>query len=398
MSRLTAIVFLLILFHLFRCCDLRSNDMYRKEISNKKALCNDGSNAVYYLGVQNPSKWIIFFESGSYCLTKGQCNSRFESKNTNVLMSSNDMPNAIAGRDLLSTNKKENRLFHDFSRVLIPYCSSDSWLGTQTKLKLRSQQNKSAAKTFIFSGKIIFQSVILELLNQEFSRVHEIVFVGSSAGAIAVLNHVPWLKTLLLSKNITAKISAIIDGGWFINFKESIASKITKEFYNVSRPLPRACADFTYGYPCCLSAPCMLAQGYYPSDVPTLFVSSMFDIYVIGDAMQSYVDRIFVAENGANDLLTMVDMYGGAMNQSLLAINSPNISFFVPACFQHTYFSMSNLREKGGVLHYSRTFTQGNALFRYVASLSFLPSRATLWDCVRHRFVSDHRLGPMIES
>lgn len=363
MSKL-ALVVLLTSFQLFHGGDFRTNDMYRKEISNKEALCNDGSNAVYYLGVQDPSKWIIFLESGSYCLTKGQCNSRFGSKNTNVLMTSSGMPNAIAGRDLLSTNKKENRLFHDFSRVLIPYCSSDSWLGTQTKSKLYSRQNSSAAKQFVFSGKIIFQSVILELLSQNFSRVHEIVFVGSSAGAIAVLNHVQWLKTLLFSRNIIAKISAIVDGGWFINFKDSIASKISKEFYNVSKPLTRACADFTYGYPCCLSASCMLTQGYFPPDVPTLFVFSMFDLYIIGEAVQSYINRIFVAENGANDLLTMVDMYGGAMNQSLLAINSPNISFFVPACFQHTYFSMSSLREKGGVLHYSRMFTQGNALFR----------------------------------
>lgn len=343
----------------------RSNVMYKMDIRNKHALCNDRSRAAYYLGVsQNLSKWIIFLESGSYCLTKGQCNARFGSKITNALMTSKDMPSAITGRDLLSANSNANPLFYEFSRVLIPYCSSDSWLGTQIQSNVSSLQNNSAIKQFVFSGKIIFQSVILELLSQDFSRVRELVLVGSSAGAIGVLNHIEWLKTLLSSRNIVAKLSVIIDGGWFINFQESIASKITKEFYSISKPLSRACADITYGFPCCLSSPCMLAQGYYPSDVPTLFVSAMFDIYIIGDAILRYMNKVSMAENGASDLLTMIDLYGGAMNQSLLVTNSPNVSFFVPACFQHTFFSMSSLREKGAVLHYSRVFTQGNAVFR----------------------------------
>ena len=355
------------LFHLghFR----RSTVMYKKEVSNKDALCNDGSNAVYYLGVQDRSKWIIFLESGSYCLTKAQCNTRYRSKTTNVLMTSKRMPNAITGRDLLSTNVNENQLYYDFSRVLIPYCSSDSWLGTQTKSNISSLQNSSPVEQFVFSGKIIFQSVILELLNRDLSEVQEIVFVGSSAGAIGVLNHVKWLKTVLVSRNIIAKLSAIIDGGWFINFQESIASKITKEFFEISKPLTGACADFTYGFPCCFSAPCMIAQGYYPADVTTMFVFSMFDIYIVGDAIQRLAERVTVAENGASDLLTMIDLYGGAMNQSLLVINSSNVSVFVPACFQHTFFSMSSLREEGGVLHYDRVFTQGNVLFRYVEPL-----------------------------
>lgn len=363
MTRLFLAV-LLTFFQLFRGSHFLSNVMHKNEVNNKDALCNDGSQAVYYLGVQNPSKWIIFLESGSYCLTKGQCSARFGSKNTNILMTSKGMPNSISGRDLLSTNSKENELFYNYSRVLIPYCSSDSWLGTQTKSKLHNTQNKSAVKQFIFSGEIIFQSVIVELLSQPLQQANEIVFVGSSAGGVGVLNHVTWLKERLLSRNITANVSAIIDGGWFINFRQSIASKVTKEFFKISERMSRACADFTRGYPCCLSAPCMIAQGYYPSDVPTLFVFSMFDLYIIADAIHTYVNRILVAENGANDLLTVIDLYGGAMNQSVLVANSPNVSFFVAACFQHTYFSMSSLREKGGVLHYSRMFTQGNSLFR----------------------------------
>lgn len=350
-------------FQLFHHGVSSSNTMYKKTLSNKDALCNDGSRAVFFLGVQKTSKWIIFLESGAYCLTKAQCLARFGNEYTKALMTSQYMPDTIKGRDLLSTSRNENGLFYDFSRVLIPYCSSDAFLGTETKAS--SFENNSSVEDFVFSGKIIFQSVIFELLMQGLNRTREIVLIGSSAGAVGAYNQVQWLQDLLSSRDLDVSLSAIIDGGWFINFQESIASKIAKEFHNVGKPLSRACADFTYGYPCCLSASCMITRGYYPSNVPTLFVFSMYDIYIIGDIVERFSKRIDVAENGATDMITLVDLYGGAMNQSLVAIkpSSSNLSYFVPACFQHTFFSMSSLRDQGGVLHYTRMFTQGNALF-----------------------------------
>ena len=353
----------IISFGIFRLGDSRSNTMYKKTLRNKGALCNDGSRAVYYLGLQKISKWIIFLESGAYCLTKTQCLKRFGNDYSNVLMTSKHMPNTIGGRDLLSTSPNENELFNDNSRVLIPYCTSDAWLGTQTKAS--SFKNNRTVEEFVFSGKIVFQSVIFELLNKGLSRARQVVLIGTSAGAVGVLNLVQWLQDLFSSKRLYVSISVIIDGGWFINFQESITSAVVEEFYVIGKPLSRACADSTYGYPCCLSTSCMLARGYYPSNVPTIFLFSMYDIYIIRDIVTRLSERVSVAENGATDLLTAIDSYGGAMNQSLFAIKpgSSNLSYFVPACFQHTFFSMSSLRDQGGMLHYSKVFTQGNAMF-----------------------------------
>ena len=348
-------------FQLFHRGVSRSDTMFKKTLTNRDALCNDGSPAVYFLGVQNTSKWIIFLESGAYCLTKAQCLARFGNEYTKALMTSQHMPNSIKGRDLLSTSPKKNGLFYDFSRVLIPYCSSDAFLGTETKAS--SFENNSSVDDFVFSGKIIFQSVIFELLMQGLDRAREIVLIGSSAGAVGAYNQIQWLQDLLSSRNLEVNLSAIIDGGWFINFQESIASKITKEFYSVGKPLSRACADLSDGYPCCLSVSCMLTRGYYPSNVSTFFVFSMFDIYIIGDSVERFSQRVNVADNGATDLVTLVDLYGGTMNHSLVAIESSNFSYFVPACFQHTFFSMSSLRDQDGLLHYTRMFTQGNAIF-----------------------------------
>ena len=349
--------------HVLHSGDCRSSAMHKKALSNKDAVCNDGTRAIYFLGVQKTSKWIIFLESGAYCLTKAQCLARFGNEYTKVLMTSKYMPETITGRDLLSASRNENELFYDYSRVLIPYCSSDTFLGTQTKAS--NAENNSSVEKFVFSGKIIFQSVILELLSQDLSQAREIVLVGSSAGAVGAYNQVQWMQDVLSYRGLDVKLSAIIDGGWFINFQESIGSKLAKEFYTVGKPLSRACADFSYGYPCCLSALCMLTRGYYPSNVPTFFVFGMYDIFIIGDIVKRFSKRVVVADNGATDLVTLIDLYGGAMNQSLFAIepSSSNLSYFVPACFQHTFFCMSSLRDQGGVLHYRKMFTQGNALF-----------------------------------
>ncbi|CAB3976649.1 ABC transporter G family member 2, partial [Paramuricea clavata] len=309
----------IISFGIFRLGDSHSNTMYKKTLRNKSALCNDGSRAVYYLGLQKTSKWIIFLESGAYCLTKTQCLKRFGNDYSNVLMTSKHMPNTIGGRDLLSTSPNENELFNDNFR----------------------------------------------LLNKGLSQASQVVLSGSSAGAVGVFNLVQWLQDLFSSKRLYISISVIIDGGWFINFQESITSAVLEELYVTGKPLSRACADSTYGYPCCLSASCMLARGYYPSNVPTIFLFSMYDIYIIRNIVTRLSERVSVAENGATDLLTAIDSYGGAMNQSLFAIKPgfSNLSYFVPACFQHTFFSMSSLRDQGEMLHYSKVFTQGNALF-----------------------------------
>ncbi len=354
-------------FLMFCHGDLRSNTMYKRTLRNKSALCNDGSRAVYYKAVQKPSKWIIFLESGAYCLTKVQCLARFGSDYTNVLMTSKHMPNTIEGRDLLSTSRSDNKLFYDNSRVYIPYCSSDAWLGTQTNAS--SVQHNGTVEQFVFSGKIIFQSVISELLNNGLSHAREVVLVGSSAGAVGALNHMQWLQELMTSMNSRVSFSVIIDSGWFINFQESLTSKVVEEFYIIGKPLSPACADSTHGYPCCLSASCMLTRGYYPSNVPTIFLFGMYDIYLIGDFVTNLSKRVALAENGVANLFTAIDSYGGAMNQSLFTIESgsSNISYFVPACFQHTFFSMSSLRDQGRELYYNRAFTQGNAMFRYVS-------------------------------
>ena len=146
--------------------------------------------------------------------------------------------------------------------MLVPYCSSDLWLGKKSTHRNGSFDfvNDPSVDNFSFKGHTIFRSVFKDLhKNYNISFSEEIVVSGSSAGGIGVLNHALWLTT-----NFTSYLSSkprflfIIDSAWFINFQDGFKSRVNSEFGKLTNISSAACADMRYGYACCLSASCLL--------------------------------------------------------------------------------------------------------------------------------------------
>lgn len=347
-----------------------SNELRKIEITDTGAICNDNSRAAFYTdydGERLPlkSKWIIFFESGGLCTSKADCNRRYKNKNSTVLMSSKTLPDRVTGRDLLSSSASQNPTFHDYVHVLVPYCSSDLWLGESTRLnKTFDFRDDSSVDNFIFRGQNIFRSVFADLTSN-LSFAEEVVVSGSSAGGIGVLNHAEWLSNNFFAQSQT-KLLFVIDSAWFINFQDGFKSRVKPEFHKLAKISSRACADLSYGYSCCLSAPCLMSRGYFPSNEPVAFVFSLYDIYMFADALKRLENEGKTVEDNVADYISVVSMYGGAMNESLELPKrrGANASFFVPACFQHTYFSTSSLWDKGGVLNPLVEVTRDTAKFR----------------------------------
>ena len=345
------------------------DELHKIDLSDQEAICNDNSRAVIFIGPKTTKKWIIFFESGGLCTSNADCNKRYLNKNSKVLMTSMLLPDKVIGRDILSSSKSGNPAFFDHNHVLVPYCSSDLWLGFKTKTRQNGSfyfVNDSSVENFSFKGRAIFRSVFMELVQKyNMSVAEEIVVSGSSAGAIGVLNHVKWLK----SQNFTinARLLFIIDSAWFINFQGGIKSRVKREFASfvgLSLQSFEACGDTSYGFSCCLSASCLITRGFIPSDVQTAFVFSLYDIYMFADALKRLEDEGKTAENHVADFLSVVSMYGGAMNESLEISKRSSASFFVPACFQHTYFSTSSLWDEDSVLRPLIEVTRDNGKFR----------------------------------
>src|SRR5688500_9937153 len=115
-------------------------DMVRYTIDNGRypqALCNDGSPAVFYFvphtAAEDRGKWIVFLQGGGGCGGGQDCAERWCSIDTNFGMdkmtSTLTKPSIRAG-GFLSPDPR-NR-FGSWNRVLIHYCSSDGWTGTNT--------------------------------------------------------------------------------------------------------------------------------------------------------------------------------------------------------------------------------------------------------------------------
>ena len=341
-------------------------ELQKISLRNQEAICNDNSRAVIFIGLQWSKKWIIFFESGGLCTSKADCNQRYLNKNSTVLMTSKRLPDKVIGRDILSSSKSENPSFFDYNHVLVPYCSSDLWLGSKTKTSQNGSfnfVNDSSVENFSFKGRAIFRSVFEELVQKHnLSAAEEIVVTGSSAGGIGALNHAKWLK----SQNFTinARLLFIIDSAWFINFQDAFKSRVKREFASLVGLSSEACADISYGYSCCLSASCLISRDFVPTEIQTAFVFSLYDIYMFADVLKRLEDEGKTAENNVADFLSVVSMYGGAMNESLEISKRSRASFFVPACFQHTYFGTSSLWDEDSVLHPLIEVTRDNGKFR----------------------------------
>ena len=390
-------------------------------------------------------KWIIVLESGGLCFSPQTCNKRFfhpsiQSKylkqDDKVSVTGNSDPNkefdateawsssqgkdlasvisplmtsihryrsdqilfpsglVINGRDVLDRDCKENPLFCHHNHVVLPYCSSDLWLGNDTRnfgpeseehFYAHRYEPDSSELQFVFRGAEIFQSAIADLLNFGLDKATEVLLVGSSAGGIGAINHARWLQDLFSNLALKINISVIIDSAWFINFNGDIAkefsgffhvgsqdsdsemnfgvtgdhhtdsilsnrsSESADEFFNIIS-WQDACGDLRDGVPCCILAHCLLSnEEYYPSNVPLFSINSLYDMFLLSASLRGLVAMASQEQSlqpgYALEFLRIVVEYGGEMNSSLIAAgeNLRLASFYVTGCFQHIYLATSTL-------------------------------------------------------
>ena len=87
---------------------------------------------------------------------------------------------------------------------------------------------------------------------------------------------------------------------------------------------------------------------------------------MFGEVVKTLEAEGKTANEHSADFISAINMYGGAMNESLSSSKeqSLNVSFFTPACFQHIYFATSSLWDENGIFSPSMEVVVGNAKFR----------------------------------
>ena len=396
--------------------------------SNNAALCNDFTQAGFFHrnAKDDMQKWVIVLESGSLCYSSDTCNRRYFQahlrqryssdfgaqdnfdpayvwRNTlsqprteviNPLMTSiycfrnetqffSDTDSdelSIEGRDVLSSDCDENPAFCDHGHVLVPYCSSDLWLGSEDMSSRQPssllgeepcncwdqdcfQYNPTSEDLqFTFRGQTIFRSV-LETLDRmyDLQRASEIVLVGSSAGGVGAVNSAKWVREKF--GNVSIKI--ITDSSWLINFHDILTQQFEEDsnyrHILISNP---ACADLQFGYPCCFAPQCLLLEespvtgdSYYPQDVPLFALISLHDVYLLANTLSELRASDYISTVGlGQQVLTTMGEFGGAMNASLIntafaaSQSGVKFSYYVTQCLQHVYLTASTLQGHDGLL------------------------------------------------
>ena len=315
---------------------------------NPEAVCNDFSRAIYFQSTESnrENHFIIFFEGGGGCSSFKECNEQWLRWKYTPLMSSKGYNDRVEGRDLLSSDKMRNPLFHDYIRILVPYCSQDAFLGNRSNPSRKEVDEvfDDDSDNFSYKGQVIFQSVIKQLIREKgLGNASKIVLAGSSAGGLGVLNNLQWTKNILMNQTQSEEVelSAIIDSSWFIPFE---GSHVLDFGYNMSRAFgfPEACLDFALGFSCCTSPACLLTSHHLDRlDVPIFIISSLYDIYTLGNVLRTSIE--LTGTSNDYDILRYFNGYGSIMDktftQSFHAY--PNLSIFAPSCTQHVYFATS---------------------------------------------------------
>ena len=409
-------------------------------VQDTNAVCNDYSRAGFFIERTDTTKWIIFLESGGLCYSSETCNERFfrsdvrtEFSNNNDDSSYNYDPDfnltqtfvtlqslgrspsdyinpymtsiatfnnvtEIDGRDFLDSSNQLNPSFHDFNRVVIPYCSSDMWLAEDDYVPDGVDLNSAnpqkqfldnvyspGAKTlqFTFRGQTILRGVIEQLLeNHDLFDASEILLAGSSAGGLGVVNNAKWIMSELENNTVNANVSILVDSSWFINFRGNIYRRFdgtidSSMYNNIDRTqmrlfdlignLPQCATVTPTGSPCCVSLECVLLdERYFPvGQIPVMVVFSLYDIFLLADAIAQLIPPgVTVNEQpslGSDFILTIAE-YGGAMNSSIIYTTPQlnGLSYIATECFQHIYFATSTLWGTNGVFGGSDSTIQLN--------------------------------------
>ena len=312
----------------------------------------------------------------------------------------NGLSSSIEGRDILDPDPAKNPLFHSYNHVVIPYCSSDIWLGEETTnteavetgtshcdcFNYTTSSNQKGCFNFnpnnpniqfTFRGKIIYQSIIRQLLaDYHMDNADRVILAGSSAGGLGVINHAKWTRETL---NSNTKLMVLFDSSWFINFQNGI-----QEIFNGVTSSQRSsvsdnlrllqlltsnsvCNDTDrLGYPCCISAHCVMTQRnsdgelqYYPEDTPTFALFSIYDVYLLAPALARVASlesaQEMVNSDNANrivfNVLRIIGEYGGLMNSTLDLVTAKvciTDTIYVKGVLQWCNLSMKERAQCGG--------------------------------------------------
>ncbi|XP_075162229.1 palmitoleoyl-protein carboxylesterase notum isoform X2 [Haematobia irritans] len=294
-------------------------------LTNRSIVCNDGSAMSFYLRKNaNSKKWIVFLEGGWHCYDVKSCRARWN--RLRHLMTSTDWPDTRDVGGILSPLPEENPYWHSANHVLVPYCSSDSWSGTNSTIA-------SKEFSFRFMGALILKQVIADLIPMGLGRVPgaELLLVGSSAGGLGVMLNLDRIAHYLqVERKLQVTVRGVSDSGWFLDREPYTPSAVAsseavRQGWSLWKGmLPDACVEEYKDEPW----RCYFGYRLYPTLKTPLFVFQW-----LFDEAQMRADN--VAAPVTPHQWNYIHAMGGALRSSLDNVTA----VFAPSCIGHAVLS-----------------------------------------------------------
>ncbi len=180
-----------------------------KDATQRQAVCNDGSPAVYYYhpgSGMDASHWLIFLQGGGWCGSDQSCTYRWSAQH--YLMTSQESPAALSVSGIFSTSEQQNPDFAGFTQVYILYCSSDMYSG--------DGQRQVGSLNLQFRGHKIIAAILADLQDASIipspnlKNASQVLVGGSSAGSFGAASNLDWIASQLP----WAKVKGVLDSSW----------------------------------------------------------------------------------------------------------------------------------------------------------------------------------------
>jgi hypothetical protein len=238
------------------------------------------------------------------------------------------------GAGILSQNCSSSPHWCEAAAVFVPYCSSDSWSGTNATVGWES--------VTAFAGAHIVDAVFADLQQRGIlTSTTELVFSGSSAGAEGLYPHVRRVAAL----HDPSRMAVLVDSGFFLDSKPyrqgdcrslmhcTEAGALQIAAHSWALRADESCAA-TYGAGAwqCMLGPYALPHILLPS-LTVVVAEFRFDqVALLHDGITSEPtsgDALSYAQGQAMQVVKQV-------TAALAAAPSTHTVAFLPSCFQHT--------------------------------------------------------------
>ena len=270
------------------------------------AKCLDGSPPYRYDLVQDPTRWVLFFEGGGWCFTASDCAARAQGGGGSSRYAG---PTAFVG-GLLSPDPSVNPRFHNYSLVFLKYCDGTSHTSFREQpvnitKEWREHENieqgvdgllqHSLPQQIWMRGRAVLQAQIVDLLiNAGMKNAKEIIISGGSAGATTVYLGLDYMSALVKAYAPQARVVGAPDAGFFLDVQSVITGDYMyrNSFIAADMQLWNGTYSGNLNTDCLSAFPsepwrCYLAQHAAPFIITPFFISNAaYDAYQTPYIMQ----------------------------------------------------------------------------------------------------------------